>query len=212
MTVDLESVLNRTAPLGIEPCAVDIIMCGRYNIVTDAKALMDAFGVLETNLKSETFTPPRYNIAPSTPLNEGEQGIAKQLTKVPVVRVNKAGEPEIVDAVWPLIPTWGKGKVPKYSTANARSETMAEKPAYRHAWQHQQRCLFVMSGYYEWKTVAGQRTKLPFHIGCTDRKLMGVAGLWEVSNLKDGDPILSATIVTCGANELMNLSTNRCRR
>ncbi len=184
-------------------------MCGRYNIVTDAQALMDAFGILEANLKAKTYEKPRYNIAPSPPAKEGQESPARSLTRVPIVRVNEEAEREVVDAVWPLIPVWAKGKVPKYSTANARSESMAEKSTYRRAWHRRQRCLFVMSGFYEWKKVSGQRSKQPYHIQLAHRGLFGVAGLWEVSHLKDEEPLASAAIVTCGPNDLMQSIHNR---
>ncbi len=170
---------------------------------------MDAFDILDANLKAKTYAKPRYNIAPSAPAKEGADGASARLTRVPIVRVNKEGEREIVDAVWPLIPVWAKGKVPKYSTANARGESMAEKATYRHAWKHRQRCLFVMSGFYEWKKVPGQRGKQPYHIQGADRGLLGVAGLWEVSYLNEEEAVLSAAIVTCGPNALMRSIHNR---
>ena len=40
-------------------------MCGRYNIVTDPRALMDAFGVIDAETSVDVAHP--YNVAPSEP-------------------------------------------------------------------------------------------------------------------------------------------------
>lgn len=186
-------------------------MCGRYNITTDAGALMTAFDVLEGNFKADSVATSRYNISPSVALKDGEEGIAKQLTEVPIVRMNPEGEREIIDAIWPLIPVWGKGRVPKYSTANARAESMADKPAFRSAWKKRQRALLPMSGYYEWQKIEGQRTKQPFHMLGSDHGLLAAAGLWDVSFTQDDRALISTTIVTCdpSGNDLCHSIHNR---
>ena len=51
---------------------------------------------------------------------------------------------------WGLVPAWSKEPKTKYSTINARAETVAEKPAYRAAFR-QRRCLIPATGYYEWQ-------------------------------------------------------------
>ena len=97
-------------------------MCGRYNITTDAGALMDAFEVMEA--ETSVTVANAYNIAPSEPPPKRESTRARRLTRVPTIRLN--GDRRVMrSVVWPLIPVWARGVVPQYATANARCETMA---------------------------------------------------------------------------------------
>jgi len=186
-------------------------MCGRFNITTDPVALVDAFSVLMEHWQTAEFTP-RYNISPSLPVKKGQTGIGSRLSRIPVLRIDRDGNRQMVDALWPLIPAWAKGSVPRYSTANARAETMAEKPAFRNAWKKRQRCLIVASGFYEWQKVDGQKTKQPWHIHHVEDAFMVFAGLWDVSFTADDEAVLSTTIVTTEANELMAEIHNTNRR
>ena len=109
-------------------------MCGRYNLITDAQALVDFFEV-DQSLVDVSAIQPRYNIAPSQ--------------NVPIIK--KAGiHRELALARWGLVPHWSKEEKPKYSTINARAETLAEKPTYREPFR-KRRCLIPATGFYEWK-------------------------------------------------------------
>ena len=175
-------------------------MCGRYNIVTDPKVLMDAFGVIDAEGSVDVANP--YNIAPSDPPPKGESTRQPRLTRVPTIQMN--GDRRIMrSAVWPLIPVWARGIVPRYATANARCETMAKLPAYRHAWASDRRCLVPASSFVEWQAVAGSRRKQPWLVYLADRRPMAFAGLWEISHTDDGERVESCTIVTAPANALM---------
>ena len=175
-------------------------MCGRYNIATDTQALMDAFGVIDE--ETSVDLADRYNIAPSEPPPKGESTRQRRITRVPTIRVNEAGR-VMRSAVWPLIPVWARGIVPKYATANARRETLARLPAYRHAWALDRRCLVPASSFVEWQVVAGSRRKQPWLVYLADRRPMAFAGLWEYSHREDGERVESCTIVTAPANDLM---------
>ena len=89
-------------------------MCGRYNLITDVQALIDFFEIDQTLLDASALQP-RYNIAPSQ--------------DAPIVRHTGTGR-ELVLARWGLVPHWSEQEKPKYSTINARAETLAEKPTY----------------------------------------------------------------------------------
>lgn len=69
----------------------------------------------------------------------------------------------LTTARWWFVPHWYKGDVKdwKQTTFNAKIETAAEKPSFRHAWRHQ-RCIIPALGYYEWTGEKGQ--KQPWHI------------------------------------------------
>ncbi|MDE0000591.1 MAG: SOS response-associated peptidase [Rhodospirillaceae bacterium] len=175
-------------------------MCGRYNIATDTQALMDAFGVVDEETSVDLVN--RYNIAPSEPPPKGESSRERRLTRVPTIRVR--GDRRVMhSAIWPLIPVWARGIVPRFATANARSETMAKLPAYRHAWASNRRCLVPASSFVEWQAIAGSRRKQPWLVYLDDRRPMAFAGLWEYSHYNDGERVESCTIVTAPANALM---------
>ncbi len=161
-------------------------MCGRYNVTPNAAAFIDAFDIIDgLELLSDR---PMYNIAPSTDRRE---------TRVPAVRSTEHGR-ELAMLRWPLVPHWAKAKMLAYNTANAKSETLAEKPAYRDAWR-KRRCLIPANGYYEWQAIAGQHWKQPYHIAAPDGGLFAFGGLWDRSS-NDGTTIESCTIVTVPAN------------
>ena len=91
---------------------------------------------------------------------------------------------------------------------NARSETLAEKPAFRSAFRRR-RCLVLADGFYEWQKQPGSKAKIPTYIRLSSEKPFAFAGLWEQWNSKDGSTILSCTIITTEPNEMMKSIHNR---
>jgi putative SOS response-associated peptidase YedK len=156
-------------------------MCGRYNIITDAQALYDAFQV-----EPEHGAMPlaRYNVAPAT----------KQL-----VITNEGGARRARWHHWGLVPHWAKDKTIGYKTINARGESVSAKPAFRGAFR-QRRCLVPATGFYEWKVQGGG--KQPFLIRRRDGALFAFAGLWEIWMGPDGE-LRSFSIITTEPNALM---------
>jgi putative SOS response-associated peptidase YedK len=61
----------------------------------------------------------------------------------------------------------------KQAPINARSETAADKPMFRHTLR-KRRCLVPASGFYEWATLAGEKRKQPF---CFRRYARAFGGL-----------------------------------
>lgn len=175
-------------------------MCGRYNIATDTQALMDAFDVIDAETPVDVAN--RHNIAPSEPPPKRESTRERRITRVPTIRMN-GDRRAMRSAVWPLVPVWARGVVPRYATANARCETMAKLPAYRHAWASDRRCLVPASSFIEWQAVAGTRRKQPWLVYLADRRPMAFAGLWEYSHTEACERVESCTIVTAPANALM---------
>jgi len=153
-------------------------MCGRYNLITDAQALVDFFRV-RNNLELK----PRYNIAPSQ--------------DVPAVRQSGGGR-ELALLHWGLIPSWAKDEKIGYRMINARAETVAEKPSFRAAFRRR-RCLIPTTGFYEWKSVADG--KQPYNIRIGDGKLFAFAGLWEHWEGQNDRTVESCTIIVTNSNE-----------
>ena len=153
-------------------------MCGRYNVTPNAEAFVEAFDIVEG---LETLPDrPRYNIAPS-----GEA--------VPAVRRGGKGR-ELCRLRWPLIPHWAREGRVKFSTANAKGETVGEKPSFRGAWRRGRRCLIPANGYYEWRQEGGR--KQPYHIRLPGGELFAFGGLWDRCHTEAGDTLESCTIIT----------------
>jgi putative SOS response-associated peptidase YedK len=85
---------------------------------------------------------------------------------------------------------------------NARSETAAEKPAYRAAFSHR-RCIVPADGFYEWRRVGDAKT--PYFISLESGEPFAIAALWERWVDKDtGEELQTATLLTTAANEFMS--------
>ena len=155
-------------------------MCGRYTLATDAQALVDLFEI-EHLLFDPSQYRPHYNIAPSQ--------------AVPIVRWTQSGR-ELVLARWGLVPHWSREAQTKYSTINARAETVADKPTYRTAFKHK-RCLIPTTGFYEWKREGS--AKVPYHIRMPGSEVFAFAGLWDRWE-RDGEGFDSCSIIVTAAN------------
>jgi putative SOS response-associated peptidase YedK len=111
-------------------------MCGRFTNRYTWRELHDLY---ELGKAPASNFPPRYNIAPT------------QLSFV--VRETDANR-ELVEMRWGLLLHWTKKPGDGAKMINARSETVATKPAYRAAFKSRP-CLVVADGYYEWQVVKG---------------------------------------------------------
>jgi putative SOS response-associated peptidase YedK len=130
---------------------------------------------------------PRYNIAPS-------QGL------LTVWDDRDAGWRKADFFHWGLVPRWADDVKIGYKLINARSETAAEKPSFRHAMRYR-RCLFPVDGFYEWEREG--KVKTPHYFQVDEGSLFAMAGLWEVWQSPDGSEILSCSVLTTGPNEVM---------
>lgn len=89
---------------------------------------------------------------------------------------------------------------------NARSETVAEKPSLRQAFQAR-RCLITANGFFEWKRSGGE--KIPHYIHRSDGHIISLAGLWQTWRALDGEPLETCTILTTAANSLVQTIHDR---
>ena len=96
---------------------------------------------------------------------------------------------------WGLVPFWAKDIAIGYKMINARSETLAGKPAFRDAFRNR-RCLILADGFYEWKGKKGEQQ--PMFITAPDGSPFAFAGLWETWSDKEHPDTAyrSCTIIT----------------
>jgi putative SOS response-associated peptidase YedK len=100
---------------------------------------------------------------------------------------------------WGLIPDWVGQATTSFSTFNARLATVAEKPAFKHAWQTAQRCLIPALGYYEWRQQHGK--KQAYFVRRSDGHPTIFAGLYEPA--RNQDIPWSCTILTRPAEDVL---------
>lgn len=152
-------------------------MCGRFAFYSAAEAVTNLFGVS----MPDTGIVPQFNIAPTD--------------LAAVIRMDDQGARQLAMLRWGLVPFWAKDRKMASRMINARSETVAEKPAFRQAFK-ERRCVVPADGYYEWvTTVTG---KQPYYMSRQDDSPMAMAGLWEYWQ-DDDQPLETFTILTMDA-------------
>ena len=163
-------------------------MCGRFVQHQAPLFYVEQFG-LNTQGLSLPNAPARFNVAPTQ--------------DVMVIRHNpEIGRAQLSLLRWGLVPSWAKDLKLGAAMINARSETVAEKPAFKAAWSKPRRCVVPVDAFYEWQRTAGG--KQPYAIALKGGAPMGFAGLWE--GWKDpatGAWVRTCTLLTCAANGLM---------
>lgn len=169
-------------------------MCARFYVVSPADAIER---LLDVPLPEDP--EPRWNIAP---IQFAWAGIAT------------AKGPEWRQLRWGLIPRWAKDDSMAARTINARSETAAERPAFRDALRRR-RAVVPVTGFYEWRDeptgtgslfdeieASDETVRQPFAFSSPELPVMGLAGLWETW-AGAGEPLGTFTILTTEANSFM---------
>jgi len=159
-------------------------MCGRITLTTDKDDLQSRFGYV--NPSGDLFTP-RYNIAPSQ--------------NCPIVTVNE-DKRVLIMMRWGLVPFWAKDVKSGYNLINAKAETLKEKASFRTPFK-KKRCLVLADGFYEWTHSEKKGAKQPYRFVLKNRQPFAFAGLWDEWNNPEGEKLLTFTIITTTANELM---------
>ncbi len=153
-------------------------MCGRFALFASIEQIKEHF-----QLRQGFIMRARYNIAPNQ--------------VVPIITTQGQG---IVFSQWAFLPHWVKpkdGQAPQ-GYINARQETLMEKPSFKQA-ALKTRCIIPVSGYYEWKSLAGK--KQPFYIFSPGQPVLGLAGIWSIWQEKQSDEATTCAVITTVAED-----------
>lgn len=175
-------------------------MCGRFTLTNPGQELLPQF-----DLAQIPSLEPRYNIAPTQPVAVVRVARTPGIGHQDEVGARSAQIRELALLQWGLIPFWAKDPAVGERLINARSETVAEKPAFREAFKRR-RCLVLADGFYEWHKQDG--TKQPFFIRLRSGQPFAFAGLWERWQGPES-VIESCTLLTTEPNDLMRQLHNR---
>jgi putative SOS response-associated peptidase YedK len=161
-------------------------MCGRYTISNSIDALAERFHATP----AQALLAPTYNAAPSQAL--------------PVIF--NSNPRAITVSAWGFMPEWAGGRPDVKPLMNARAETVATKPTFRHAFKSK-RCLVLADGFYEWKRAG--KSRIPYHIALTSGEPFAFAGIWSAVHDPLGQPYTTFAIITTEANALVTQVHNR---
>lgn len=169
-------------------------MCGRYASFREDQALADEFAIA-TVADDVRLLPPSWNVAPT----DGVRMVVERADK-------QTGEitRQLRVARWGLVPSWAKDPSIGNKMINARTETLADKPAFKRAFATR-RALLPADGYFEWKKPepgATSKHKQPYYLHPGDGSTVALAGLyefWKDPSKDEDDPdrwLVSATVIT----------------
>lgn len=157
-------------------------MCGRYSQRSSLVVLSKRFDVP----MPEVDFRPRYNLAP------GQDSLV----------IVQDPDRRMLSMRWGLVPAWAKDPHATPRPINARAEQAPDKPMFRQAYRRR-RCLVPADGFYEWRAAAKGKGKVPIYFQRADHDPFAFAGLWESWHDQDGQELLTFTILTTAANDLV---------
>ena len=175
-------------------------MCGRYASSRQPEDLVEEFEIRNPDLPT---LEPDFNVAPTKEVYA--------VVERPPSREAEEPERQLRVLTWGLVPFWAKDPSIGSRMINARMETVAEKPAFRRAFERR-RAILPADGYYEWYatdelTKAGKPRKQPYFIRPSDGGVLAMAGLYEIwrdPERSDDDPARfrwTCTVLTTSAED-----------
>ena len=171
-------------------------MCGRYASIKAPTDLADEFHAVDA---TDGQVNADYNVAPTKNIVAVVERHPRDAEGTP--------DPETTERSlrvvrWGFVPFFAKDPKGGARMINARSESAAEKPAFRRA-MASRRCLIPADGWFEWQR--GPEHKQPYYTHYRDGSSLAMAGLWEFWKPKD-DPdneypegLVTATVLTTAA-------------
>ena len=119
----------------------------------------------------------------------------------PIIRLadDGSGSRECVSACFGMVPHWAELRLARH-TYNARSETVASKPSFRHAFAKRQFCVIPAESFFEPNYESGRAVR--WKIAAATDAPLAIAGLWEwrPHGWPQDQPLVSFTMLTINAD------------
>jgi putative SOS response-associated peptidase YedK len=158
-------------------------MCGRFAITLPSDAMAQLFAA---TLRNDLPDVPNYNVCPTTQVHSvWSEGGTRQLGQMR----------------WGFLPHWYDAPNAGPLLINARSETLADKPAFKAACR-ERRCIIPATGFYEW-TKDEQGGRDPWYIHAKSNTPLAMAGIWQDRSAGDLT-YRTCAVVTVAANKHMS--------
>ena len=140
-----------------------------------------------------------FHVAPPDDAFAGEAFPGSLATIIRLPRADaRPGELQAVAACFGMVPHWADLKLAR-STYNARTETVASKPSFRHAYRQRQFCVIPANAIYEPNYETGKAVR--WKIARADGRPFGLAGIWEYrASGRDGEGLISFSMLTINAD------------
>ncbi len=161
-------------------------MVDRYSISSSAKEIADHYTV-----DVPSYYKPSYNAGPT------------QLLPV-ITHHNPIG---LSFFYWGAIPEWVKKNNVSEKLINTRSETIAEKSAYKKRLMRY-RCAVPTNGFFGWKKI-GKKSAIPYFFFLKDKGLMLMAALWEEFEDEQENTHHTFSVITTPSTKLVQSVTDR---
>lgn len=147
--------------------------------------------LFEATLSNDLAPLPNYNICPTNQVH---------------TVTSEDGQRRLRPMRWGFLPHWYKTETVGPLLINARSEAIAEKPAFKVACR-ERRCLIPATGFYEW-TKDEDGNRLPWYIHPEEGDMLAFAGVWQNWE-RNGVSHTTCAIVTTAANNAMSTLHHR---
>lgn len=152
-------------------------MCTRFYVEPDTEEIREVIAEVQKSLLADKFIR-----AGNAVLTSGE---IRPTNVVPVIATGRSGK----RASFPM--KWGFQIPGRSLIVNARTETAAQKPTFKEAWE-KHRCIIPASWYYEWEHLIGnagqKKTGDKYMIQPLGSSMTWLAGLYR---MEDGLPVFA---------------------
>lgn len=181
-------------------------MCGRSACTLDPASIRDYVAkrlqqALVPFVNAQSFTP-HFNAGPTTllPILQMQQALKREENNNITTEQNTTYFLECMH--WGILSSHISDPVEAKKWAsnmiNARSESVFEKPSFKHLIR-KKRCALVINGYYEWHVTKTEQ-KQPFYIQAVKKKMLILAAIFDTSPIDNQHSFAVITTTSKGSD------------